>query len=245
MLRNKKFLQLVVSAALALAFVNIFLGGKEGGIEKQYDLEEVVSASRDIPPHSEIAPGYLTVRKVPRKFLEPGAIVVHDVEEALKQVVGKVAMAPIPMGASVLRSNIESPSVERTGVAPLIPMGKRGYVLRLGNTDVADLILPGNRVDVLATFTVRQGDSAVKQTTTILQNILVVSVGKILRDQAVKVPSKAERSEGLMLTLAIDPREAERLAQAQSAAQGEISVIVRRQGDEEIHSPEGAPQTPK
>ena len=40
------------------------------------------------------------------------------------------------------------------GVAPMLPPGKRGCVLRLGNLDVAKLILPGDHIDILATFTV-------------------------------------------------------------------------------------------
>ena len=118
----------------------------------------------------------------------------------------------------------------------MIPPGKRGYLLRLGNTDVADLILPGDHIDVLATFTVKQPatNNTTKATYTILQNILVVSVGKVIKKNNDDVTTKKEGAEGLNVTLALDPSEAERMALAQSESQGDISVIVRPHGENDI-----------
>src|SRR4051812_4262793 len=125
MLRNKKLLQLIISAVMALIFVNIYLKNKEQDVANRYAMAEVLVASRDIPPNMAISPGYVEIREVPQKFMEPGAILVKEPNLAMNRVVGKVTAVAIPAGAQILVSNINSPSKSVTGVAPMIPPGKR------------------------------------------------------------------------------------------------------------------------
>jgi Flp pilus assembly protein CpaB len=234
MFQNKKLIQLVISAAMALAFVHVYLKQKEQSIENAFGLVEVLTAARDIPPYTALSQSYLTIQKVPLRFVQPGAYLVKIPEQAMERVRGKVSVSSIPEGSQITQSNLTNPSAEGTGVAPLLPPGKRGYLLRLGSTDVADLIVPGNHIDVLATFTVRKGDLSTKQTHTILQNILVVGVGKDIKQTNQTVTGKKEGNEGLVLTLALEPEEAEQLALAQAESQGEIAVIVRPHGENDI-----------
>jgi Flp pilus assembly protein CpaB len=242
MFQNRKVIQLVVSAVMALLFVNFYLKSKEKTIEDAYGMVEVLSAARDIPPHTLLSVGYLTTQRVPLKFMQPGAYMVKIPSQVLARVQGKVTVAAIPEGAQITQSNLTDPSVKDTGVAPLLPPGKRGYLLRLGNLDVADLILPGDHIDIMATFTVKQKDVNSKATYTILQNILVVSVGRELKKSNQDVTGKKEGTEGLVLSLALEPTEAERLALAQSESQGDISIVVRPHGENDIKQiPPAAP----
>ncbi|HVO33733.1 MAG TPA: Flp pilus assembly protein CpaB [Elusimicrobiota bacterium] len=234
MLQNRKFVQLLISAVMALVFVNFYLKSKEQSIESGYGMVEVIAAARDIPAHMAINASFLTTKEVPQKFVEPGAFRVKIPGQGFDHVVGKVASATIPAGAQITLPNLADPTVSGTGVEPLIPHGKRGYVLRLGNLDVADLILPGNYIDVMATFSVQENGATTKATYTILQNVLVLAVGRELRKPEQDVSSRKEGSESLTLTLAVDSTEAERLALATSESQGEISVVVRAHGDNEI-----------
>jgi Flp pilus assembly protein CpaB len=235
MLQNKKLVQVVISGILALAFVNFYLKAKEQSIESQFGMVDVVAAARDIPPHTQITAALLTTRKVPLKFIEPGAFRIKIPGQAMDRVLGKVTISAVSAGAQIISANLNDPSEEKTGVAPLLPPGKRGYLLRLGNLDVAELILPGNYIDVMATFTVRQKDNTTsKATYTILQNILVIGVGRELRKPDQDVSSKKEGTESLVVTLALTPAEAERMALAQSESQGEISVVVRAHGDNTV-----------
>jgi Flp pilus assembly protein CpaB len=240
-MQNKKLMQLVISAVLALAFVRFYLTAKEQSMESQYGMVEVVAAARDIPPHTLISASLLTTKKVPLKFVEPGAFRVKIPGQGMDRVIGKVTTSAVSADAQITSVNLNAPSIDTTGVAPLVPPGKRGYLLRLGNLDVAELILPGNYIDVMATFSVRQKDnSSTKATYTILQNILVLGVGRELRKPEQDVSSKKEGSESLVLTLALEPAEAERLALAQSESQGEISVVVRGHGDNTVTNVPGA-----
>jgi Flp pilus assembly protein CpaB len=235
MIQNKKLVQLVISAVLALAFVNFYLKGKEQALESAYGMVEVVAAARDIPPHTQLTAAYLTTKKVPLKFVEPGAFRVKIPGQGLDRIIGKVTAAAVSANAQITSVNLNDPSANTTGVAPLLPPGKRGYLLRLGNLDVAELILPGNYIDIMATFTIRQKDnSTTRATYTILQNILVIGVGRELRKPEQDVSSKKEGTESLVLTLALEPDEAERMALAQAESQGEISVVVRAHGDNKV-----------
>jgi len=236
LLQNKKAIQLIVSAVMALLFVNFYLKTKEQSMANSYGMVEVLVAARDISPHTQLTADYMTIQKVPLKFMDPGAYMVKIPQEAMSRIQGKVTIAAIPQGGQITQANLTDPSMSETGVAPLIPPGKRGYVLRLGNTDVADLILPGDHIDVIATFAVKQGENNSKATYTILQNILVIGVGRVIKRPTEGVTSKEKSAEGLNLTLALESTEAEKLALAQSESQGEISVIVRPRGENDIRS---------
>jgi Flp pilus assembly protein CpaB len=237
MLQNKKLIQILVSAIMAILFFKFYLKQKEQAIEISYGMVEVLSAARDIPPHTQLSANYLTTQMVPLKYMQPGAFMVKIPEQARDRIKGKVTIAAIPEGSQIVQSNLADPSIKDTGVAPLIPPGKRGYLLRLGNTDVANLILPGDHIDVMATFTVRKQDgNTSKATYTILQNILVIGVGKELKKSNEAVTGKTEAVESLVLTMAVAPKEAEQLALAQAESQNEISIVVRPHGENDIRN---------
>ena len=239
--QHKKLIQLAVSAGMALLFVNYYLKSRETTIENGYNMVSVLTASRDIPPHTALDATMLSVKDVPLKFVQPGVILVKFPGQEIDRIKGKVTISAIPEGTQITQANLSTPALGDVGIAPLIPPGKRGFLLRLGNLDVAQLILPGDHIDVMATFTVRQKDnSQSKATYTILQNILVVGVGKDIKPRNLDIGAKKEIVEGLMLTLAVEAAEAERLALAQAESQGEISVTVRPHGDDSTRPVPGA-----
>jgi Flp pilus assembly protein CpaB len=234
MWENKKLIQLAASGFLALLFVQFYLKAKEQNIELGFGLVNVLVAAQDIPPNYAITSDLVTTKAVAGRDVEPGAYRVKIPGDAIKRILGKVTVSAIPAGGQILLTNIRNPSAPETGVTPMLPPGKRGVVLRLGNLDVAKLILPGDRIDILATFTVRQkgSDMTSKATYTILQNIQVVAVDKDIIKAGSDVTGKQQTTEGRLLTLALSPVEAEQLVHAQIESQGEISIIVRAHGDE-------------
>jgi Flp pilus assembly protein CpaB len=236
MLQNKKLIQLLISAVMAAVFVQFYLKAKEENIDMAYNLVDVIVASRDIAPNKALTEDSITTRKVADRFVEPGAFREKIPGEARKRVLGKVVLSALPAGAQILQTNLISPSSSRTGLEPKIPRGKRAFTLRLGNLDVAKLILPGNRIDILATFNVRikGSDATSKMTYTILQNILVLAVDKDIIDANKGTSGKDEVSEGRILSLALDPLEAQKLTNAQIESGQEISVVVRADGDDDV-----------
>lgn len=234
MLQNKKLIQMVISAVMALLLVNVYLKNKEQTIESGYNAVDVLAAAQDIPPHTLLSTARLTTKKIPLKFVEPGAIMIKIPGQEAARLRGKVSAVAIPSGTQITNSNMKESNINDPGVAPRIPPGKRAFLLRLGNLDVGKLMLPGDHVDVLATFTIREKDATSRATYTILQNVLVLSVGPNIRQRGDDVSAKKEGEEGLVITLALDPIETERLALAQTESQGEITVVVRPHGEDDI-----------
>lgn len=223
---NKKTVSMIIAAVLTLLLWQFFLKGREDSLDFGFGSVDVLCAARDIPPHRAITADLLGVRKIPRRFIEPRAIRERNTAQALKRVRGKVSAASIPEGSQITDFLLREPSAKETGVAPMLTPGKRGYVMRLGNLEVARLLFPGDRIDILATLA---DSSGARTTYTILQNILVVAIDRDIIES--RRGDKKEVTEGRVLTLALDPQESQRLAHAQIESQGNIALVIRPSDD--------------
>jgi pilus assembly protein CpaB len=109
------------------------------------------------------------------------------------------------------------------GVAPLIPPGMRAISVRVNDVvGVAGFVLPGMRVDVLVTGRPPGHDDTI--TTTVLQNITVLSVG-----QTLQADSKSQSIKAPVVTLLVTPAQAEALTLADT--QGHIQLVLRNSTD--------------
>ncbi len=223
---KKKALSIGIAALLTVLAWHFLLRGREESIDFGFGDVDVLCAARDIPPHRSITADLLGVRKIPRRFIEPTAIREKETAKAMKRVRGKVSAASIPEGSQITEFLLREPSAKETGVAPMLSVGKRGYVMRLGNLEVAKLLLPGDHIDILATLPDADGG---RTTYTILQNILIVAIDKDIIES--RRGDKKEVTEGRVLTLALVPEEAQRLAHAQIESQGNISFVIRPTDD--------------
>jgi len=136
-----------------------------------------------------------------------------------RQVVDRVVLYPFssnqPLIDSAL-SRIGSPE----GIPATIPEGYRAVSVQINDVSgVAGLILPGSRVDVLFT---RPGSMAEAITSTIMQNVKVLAMGKLVQagqtvdPKAPKVP---------VATLIVNPEQAKKLELAKN--EGRISLALR------------------
>ena len=106
------------------------------------------------------------------------------------------------------------------GIAATIDEGKRAVAVKIDSVSGAgDLLEPGARVDVLFTKPGRMNEAI---TTTILQNVKVLSVGRKVRPGE-KVDPKAPRLP--VATLLVSPEDAQKLELAKN--QGKISLVLR------------------
>jgi Flp pilus assembly protein CpaB len=111
------------------------------------------------------------------------------------------------------------------GLAVQISPGERAVAIKVNaEKSVAGFVLPGSRVDVVATVS---GESSGKEAKIILQNMLVLAVDT--KDS--KDPDQRSII-GQTVTLSAKPEEAQRLALAQSL--GELQLILRPFGDREV-----------
>src|SRR5204863_8466963 len=160
----------------------------------------VVVAASDLDVGAEIQRNDVRVVDWPQSSVPQQAIA--DPAE----VIGRGVVVPFVQNEPILAMKLASKD-GGGGLPPAIPPGLRAVSVRVNEViGVAGYVLPGTRVDVLATVspTGAQGDMTSK---VILTNVQVLAAGtKIERDTEKGKPLAVS-----VVTLLVDPEEAERL----------------------------------
>jgi pilus assembly protein CpaB len=113
----------------------------------------------------------------------------------------------------------------------MIPSGMRAIAVRVNEVvGVAGFVLPGMRVDVLLTGRPPGRDDP--RTTTVLEQILVLSAG-----QTIQADAKAQSIATPVVTLLVTPEQAEVLTLANN--EGKIQLVLRNTTDERKAAPPG------
>jgi pilus assembly protein CpaB len=193
--------------------------------ESRAEGKPTVVAALRIPFGQKIDGAHLKIVRLPEASVPAGAYVDPD------EVIGKIANQAIFPGEIVISERI----VERpqgSTLAALIAPKKRAVAVRVNDViGVAGFLLPGNRVDVLATS--MQLDRTVVRT--ILQDIKVLAV-----DQTAS-PEKDQPIIVRAVTLELDPAESEILVKATQV--GSVQLTLRNPLDnKEIVRAEEEPQ---
>jgi pilus assembly protein CpaB len=187
--------------------------------------QPVVVAAADISLGAELRKEDLTVANFPAGQAPEGAFA------RVADVVGRGVISPLVKNEVVIPAKLASKEAG-SGLPPVIPEGMRALSVRVNEViGVAGYVLPGTRVDVLATAnpTAQQTDTTTKL---ILSNVQVVTAGtRIEQDQ-----EKGKPMQVTVVTLLVYPDQAERLALA--STEGKIQLALRNPLDQ------SAPETP-
>src|SRR3954454_6190404 len=147
------------------------------------------------------------------------------------EVIGRGIVVPIVKNEPVLKAKLASKEAG-SGLPPVIPEGMRAVSVRVNEViGVAGYVLPGNRVDILATAspTDQHADTTTKL---ILSNVQVITAGtRMEQDQ-----EKGKPVQVTVVTLLVNPEQSERLALA--STEGKIQLALRNPLDQT------APETP-
>jgi pilus assembly protein CpaB len=150
----------------------------------------------------------------------PANAVPKDAIGDPKEVIGRGLIYPVIENEPILPNKLAS-TEEGAGLPPVIPRGLRAVSVRVNEViGVAGYVLPGTRVDVVATVspTDQKADMTSK---VILTNVQVLAAGtKIERDTDKNKPMPVT-----VVTLLVSPDEAERLTLA--ASEGKIQLALR------------------
>jgi pilus assembly protein CpaB len=169
----------------------------------------VVTASATIPPRTVI-----TSNMVEMKHIEPGAVskippgALRDASEAVNSVTAEM----IPAGETITQSRLLG-SLKDIGLTALIPIGKRAMILNLHQKpQVMNLLHPGDRIDVLATF-------ENELTRTIVEDVEVMSVIAPPEAEAQPAANSANPPppRDPLVVVAVTPPEAEVIALSSDA----------------------------
>jgi pilus assembly protein CpaB len=185
----------------------------------------VIVAAINLPLGDELGPEDLRIVEWPANAVPAAAFSSAD------QVVGRGVIQPMVENEPILPAKL-APQGAGAGLPPIIPAGMRALSVRVNDVvGVAGYVLPGTRVDVVATVnpTQQQPDVTSK---VVLTNVLVLAAGtKIEGDTEGGKPVQVS-----VVTLLVDPIEAERLTLA--STEGKIQLALRNPLDQ------SAPVTP-
>ena len=171
----------------------------------------VVVAANDIQVGTKLEAQDLRVVNLPPPAVPPGAF------STTSKVLGRGAVLPVSKGEFILPSKLAALNAG-AGLPSLIPQGMRAVSVRVNDVvSVAGFVQPGTRVDVLATGA--QGSSNERQTTTVLENVAVIAVGKSL-DR-----SSPDAQTAPVITLLVSPDDAQKLALV--SQEGRIQLSLR------------------
>lgn len=231
-MNNKKIMILAVILGILTALSLFFYINKVEQTYKNVPMAKVIVAKAAIPAKSELAADKFVLKSMPRDFVNEG------MATSLEQIKGAISKVEIGAGEVVLLNKIVKKSDAGSGLAYAVPEGKRAMSIPITEvTGVADLINPGDRVDVLATVEVPNSEITVDQqektktiTSVILQDVTVLSVSQktditTVEEEAQKEKEKSTKSSTKTLTLAVTVAEAQDLTLANE--RGSLRVLLR------------------
>jgi pilus assembly protein CpaB len=186
----------------------------------------VVVAAVDLQLGEEISRDAIRVVEWPANSLPAGAL--SDPNE----VVGRGLLMPMIQNEPFLPMKLASKEAG-SGLPPVIPPGLRAVSVKVNEViGVAGYVLPGTRVDVVATVSPTQ-QSTDMTSKVILTNVQVLAAGT-------KVDQDGEKNKPVavsVVTLLVDPEQAERLTLA--STEGKIQLALRNPLDQDTPSTRG------
>jgi pilus assembly protein CpaB len=219
-------LVLAVSVGGVFAFATYNYVQKAPGKTVAMPTKPVVVAAADLDIGAELGRDDIKVIDWPATSVPEAAIGNPD------DVIGRGLIMSVIQNEPILPMKLASKEAG-AGLPPAIPPGLRAVSVRVNEViGVAGYVLPGTHVDVVATVSPdhKQGDMTSK---VILNNVLVLAAGtKIDRDTDKNKPMPVS-----VVTLLVDPEEAERLTLA--ASEGKIQLALRNPLDRETPATRG------
>jgi pilus assembly protein CpaB len=187
--------------------------------------QPVVVAAADLAIGTELKKEDLTVMNFPAGQAPAGAFAKPS------DVLGRGIIVSMVKNELVLNAKLASKEAG-SGLPTVIPDGMRAVSVRVNEViGVAGYVLPGTRVDVLATA--NPSNQAQDVTTkVILSNVQVLTAGTRMEQDA----EKGKPVQVTVVTLLVFPEQSERLALA--STEGKIQLALRNPLDL------GAPETP-
>jgi pilus assembly protein CpaB len=185
----------------------------------------VVVAAADLELGAEVKADDLRVVEWPASSVPTGAF------ERPTDIVGRGLVMPVIQNEPILPMKLANKDAG-AGLPVVIPQGMRAVSVRVNEViGVAGYVLPGTRVDVVATASTSEH----KEDTTskvVLTNVQVLAAGtKVEQDNEKGKPMSVS-----VVTLLVDPEQSERLALA--STEGKIQLALRNPLDQ------SAPDTP-
>ncbi len=184
---NRVFLILAVVAALVAA-VLVFAalsGGSGDGPSSPAGTARVVVARQDVPAGATLTEEMLKIAPVAPETLLEGTYTT------VTPLVGYATRYPIATGEQITLAKIGVQVRDEEGLSYVVPAGKRAIAVSVTQVSaVGGLLLPGDRVDVIAVF--NAADAGGDDVVTLFQNVEVLAVAQVTQEP---LPAPANTQE--------------------------------------------------
>lgn len=213
---------LVLSVLCALgAFAGVLsvirdVNSKVGPEVEAYELKT------DVAPYKELEPDQFKKVEMPERWLSDNAVT------NLREIRGKIAVTQLRKG-SLLQTDM---IVNRPQLEP----GQQEIAIMIdAATGVAGKITPGSTVNIYATFKA-EDEKGTDQSKVIVESAKVIDVGKLTSLDADPDDDRSRRreSEAVPITFALDTKDAQRVAYAESFASHVRLALVGRGGEADV-----------
>ncbi len=193
--------------------------------EVKVDTTQVLVAKQEIGLGQIVAPDNFRWQDWPKGAISPGYIQKNGKGDAIKDMAGRVARAPLLANEPVTPHKLVKAG-EGGVLAAILPAGMRAVSTRIKEeTAAGKLILPNDHVDVLLIQRQRgRAGSDGFVVDTLFRNVRVLAIGQLIEAKEGK-----KGADGATATLEMTPRQSELLALANSM--GEISLALRSVAD--------------
>jgi pilus assembly protein CpaB len=225
----------IAATAGVMAFVMVRGMVNKPPVEKTVEIK--VKSSDVLVARTDIGLGQITNDSLfrwqawPTETVTTGFITRSDKPDAMTQLSGSIARAPIMAGEPI--SPLKLVKAGQGGVlAAILPAGMRAISTRIKEeTAVGNLILPNDRVDVILIRRIRGRNSQEDFVSDLLfGNVRVLAIGQEIETKEGK---KSAGGSAGTATLELTARQAELLALANSM--GEISLSLRSIADLDVN----------
>jgi pilus assembly protein CpaB len=253
-MNNRAMTMALLIAGIAVFLVSSWVGDVETRARKSYGAKMlIVKAKVDIRESQTITEEMLKLDEIPKKFMEPSAIVFErtlkddteneeEMKKSLRSIAGSVALVAIKKEEQITYNKITEPGI-RTGLAPQVAPGRRAIAMNVSNqSSVSKLIKPGDRVDVIAVLDMGGGRET-KISKTILQDVVVLSVGQNVTNNIPRklevegnktnYKSLTEDSSYDTVTIEVEPEQAQVVALVAGNGENAITLVLRNNDDTE------------
>jgi len=223
MSRNRGFMLVTLSIVMGIgaAWMARNWLAQQSGPVAEVEMATVIAADIGIPFATKVEARHLREMNMPAEFAPPGSY------RSLEDVVGKITVQEIVTG-EILMSERFVDHEDGSTLAAIVTEKMRAVTVRVDDViGVAGFLLPGNRVDVLASRREQNRRATIE---TILRAIKVLAV-----DQT----AATEENEPIIVravTLEVTPEEAEVLVKAKE--EGTIQLTLRNPLEELEAEPE-------
>jgi pilus assembly protein CpaB len=216
---RQKIIMIFGAAWVSAALLTWFVFSRATNAKTE-ELVQVVAAAQDLPAGTRVKKSDLKRVSISKKDAPKFAVMDESV------LLDRVLLHPVSAGESVVTTKVTGLSAVE-GVPAMIQQGMRAISVPITDvTSAGGLIGPRSRVDVLFT---RTGTMKEALTSTILQDIQVIAVGKLTEIGQQVDPKTAQQSQTRAATLMVTPEQAAKVELAKN--QGKVSLVLRNPMD--------------